>query len=330
MVNAGEQALIEQLVRDNIDSAKATPGPARRGQHPKHHGCVRATFAVNEQAPRDLRVGIFAQPQQFEALIRFSNGRRSDDRKADAHGMAIKLLNIPGRKLIPGRESETTHDFILVDSETFFSGDLAEYLDFARGVQKIRRNLLYATVVFPRMLLFHTALLKRVRRFISHRPTSPLTSWYFSSVPYRLGDRFVKYVVRPGSTFSEHARVSEPDGLSKALRDHLRTTEAVFDFGVDVQTNSTTQPIEDPTVSWSAQDGARREWLASITIPQQDIGTNSSLAENIAFSPWHALPEHEPVGAINRARMPVYREMAKLRHESNGVVPTDTSEPPSH
>jgi len=45
----------------------------------------------------------------------------------------------------------------------------------------------------------------------------------------------------------------------------------------------------------------------------------SSLAENLSYSPWHALKEHEPVGAINRARLPVYEQMARLRHEMNGI-----------
>jgi len=330
MADAREHDLIERLLRDNITSVEATRGQARRGQHPKHHGCVRATFAVSGDVPDDLRSGIFAQPQQFEALIRFSNGRVSDDRKADAHGMAIKLLNVPGRKLIPGRESETTHDFILVDSESFFSGDLSEYRDFAAGVLKAGRTPVYGIVFWPRMLLFHSSLMKRMRQFIDHRPASPLTSRYFSTVPYRLGGCAVKYLVRPRSAFSVMDGVSEPGGLAKALRDRLAVGEVVFDFGVDVQTDPATQPIEDPTVSWSAQDGARRVWLASITVLHQEVDANSSLAENIAFSPWHALPDHEPLGAINRARMPVYREMAKLRRELNDVEPADTSEVPSH
>ena len=119
------------------------------------------------------------------------------------------------------------------------------------------------------------------------------------------------------------------NGLSKNLRDRLAVTHAVFDFGIDIQTNAYTQPVEDPTICWSTQKKCtRREWVAVITIPRQEVDTHSALAEMLAFSPWQALKEHEPLGAISRARLPTYRNMAKRRHELNGVVPADSSEVP--
>jgi hypothetical protein len=39
-----------------------------------------------------------------------------------------------------------------------------------------------------------------------------------------------------------------------------------------------------------------------------------NFAEKIAFNPWNALPEHQPLGGMNRARKMVYTELAKLRH----------------
>ena len=106
-VDAKEQANTIELVRLNVESADPKPGEAKRGQHAKHHGCVKATFTIADDIPDDLRRGIFSKQQSFDALIRFSNGRKSDDREPDAHGMAIKLLNVPGSKLLEGRETET-------------------------------------------------------------------------------------------------------------------------------------------------------------------------------------------------------------------------------
>src|SRR3954447_16830369 len=34
----------------------------RRGQHPKHHGCVLATIAVADGLPEELKFGIFREP----------------------------------------------------------------------------------------------------------------------------------------------------------------------------------------------------------------------------------------------------------------------------
>ena len=91
---------IEELVRINLSSADSTPGCARRSQHAKDHGCVRATVTIADGLPEHLRVGLFAAPRTYEALIRFSNSREPDDRKPDVHGMAIKLLDVAGDKLV--------------------------------------------------------------------------------------------------------------------------------------------------------------------------------------------------------------------------------------
>lgn len=39
----------------------------------------------------------------------------------------------------------------------------------------------------------------------------------------------------------------------------------------------------------------------------------------LSFNPWHALPEHKPLGAVNRIRRVVYTAVSKLWHQHNGV-----------
>ncbi|MGH6841493.1 MAG: hypothetical protein ACREDV_05290, partial [Methylocella sp.] len=47
---------------------------ARRGVHPKDHGCVQARFTVNSDIPEKYRAGVFAKPgKTYDAWIRFSN-----------------------------------------------------------------------------------------------------------------------------------------------------------------------------------------------------------------------------------------------------------------
>jgi hypothetical protein len=323
-----QDATIEKLVRVNLETADRTPSHAKRGQHPKHHGCVEAAFSIGDWIPDRFKIGIFAKPATFRALIRFSNGRVWDDRKSDAHGMAIKLLDVPGVKLIPGHEHESAVDFVLVDSEVFFSGDLAEYLFFTAGILKSRSNPVYAVYFWTAMILFRLPLLRRVLAFIGRKPVSPLGIAYYSSVPYRFGEHVVKYICRPRDHWGSTAPLADADGLARALIDTLAVGTASFDFGIDIQCDTNLQPVENPTINWSDQLGARREWLGIISIPAQDVDPNSALAENLAFSPWHTIRSHEPIGAINLARMPVYLKMSTLRHELNGVVPPGTSEAP--
>lgn len=312
---------IKEIVDLNLAS-RPTGRPARRGQHPKHHGCARARFRVHANIPENLRYGLFAHPGEYDALVRFSNGRVFDDRKADAHGMAIKLLDVCGPKLLDGRTHESAQDFALVDSETFFTGDPTEYLivnraGMATGAERLKAWL---------SLLIRPALLLRMLRFISKRPHSPIDNRYFSAVPYRLGPLAVKYAALPRHPISP-GPAHGPDGLVEALQRRLANCGASFAFALDIQSDGNSQPIDDPTVAWS-RAGAKRIVVADLILPRQELDRSTALAENLQFSPWHTLEAHCPIGFINEARRPVYREMAKARHQSNGVEPLETSEAP--
>lgn len=322
MKRAGEQEAVEEILALNRAALPTTP-PIPRAQHPKHHGCAKAIFRVRADVPEDLRHGVFSEAHDYDAWVRFSNGRVQDDRKGDAHGMAIKVIEVKGKKLLEGRMHEAAQDFVLVDSETFFTGSAADYIrvhraTMGKGVDRVLGWL---------SLLFRPTLLMRILWFINKRPHSPFESRYFSAVPFRLGPFVVKYAALPRAPVI-YGPVQGADGMAEALRSRLRDWGVSFAFAVDIQNDADTQPIEDPTVSW-LRAGAQRVVLAEVILPLQSLDTYAPLAENLQFSPWHALNEHEPLGFINHARKPVYREMAKARHECNGVTPLESSEAPA-
>ena len=307
-----QQAELEAL---NVARVERCDGVARRAQHPKHHGCVAARFHVQSDLPEDLRVGLFAKGGTYEALVRFSNGRAADDRDADAHGMAIKVLG--------ASDKGEVQDFVLVDSETFFTGDPAAYMLVNRAV--LARSRLTRWLSWLR-LLFRPRLLLRLRAFVGKRPSSPLAISYFSSVPYGLGGRFVKYAAFPRQTLE--GAPTGPDGLAEALARALEAREAWFDFALDIQRDPVSQPLDDPTVNWRA-GGAERAMVASIEIPAQRVEPAASLAENLSFSPWHALAEHRPAGTMNEARRAVYDATVLRRHQLNQVEPVVSSGAPA-
>ena len=78
--------------------------------------------------------------------------------------------------------------------------------------------------------------------------------------------------------------------------------------------------VEDPRIEWSEADAPFHK-VATITIPRQDFanGTRDALGERLAFNPWHALPQHRPIGGLNRTRRVVYEATAHLRRSLNGV-----------
>src|SRR5262249_33055893 len=97
----GEAEQIARIVAIHLDVTDPKEKPfVPRGQHMKAHGCVRAKIVVPSGLPDSLRHGVFAEPREFNAYIRYSNGKGRDDREGDAHGMAIKLVGVPGEKLL--------------------------------------------------------------------------------------------------------------------------------------------------------------------------------------------------------------------------------------
>lgn len=76
---------------------------------------VEAEFSVLPDLPEPARIGLFAKPATHAAYVRFSNGSamHQPDRKPDVRGIAIKVLGVDGRKIIPGMEKARTQDFLL-------------------------------------------------------------------------------------------------------------------------------------------------------------------------------------------------------------------------
>ena len=106
----------------------------------------------------------------------------------------------------------------------------------------------------------------------------------------------------------------------------LRSNEVVFDFLVQVQTDSHAMPVEDASVLWPVRRSPRVA-VAKLVIPRQEFDSPAQMlfAENLSYNPWHSVAAHRPLGNQNRARRAVYVELSRLRHEMNGwrhVEPT--------
>ena len=105
--------------------------------------------------------------------------------------------------------------------------------------------------------------------------------------------------------------------------------DVYFDFLVQVQTDPQAMPVEDSLVVWDEALSPFRR-VAIIRIPKQeiDVATNQELGEALSFNPWHSLPDHRPIGAINRARKAIYETLSEFRHGRNGVVRQEPTELP--
>jgi hypothetical protein len=118
------------------------------------------------------------------------------------------------------------------------------------------------------------------------------------------------------------------------MRQQVAEGDVYFDFMVQLQTDPIRMPIEDSLTIWDEAQSAFQR-VAIIRIPRQDIAPRTfELAENLSFTPWHALPEHRPLGNMNRTRRVVYEMVSEFRRTVNGVgheeptqLPVEVSEP---
>lgn len=321
-VPQGEDAAIEEILRLTLDQLKKAnpPGtkPVMRDAHAKHHGVVRAELTVLPGLPKELAVGVFREPRTFSAYVRFSNsvGHIGDDREPQTRGMAIKLLGVEGDKILPEEKHEKTQDFVLLTHPEFPVADVFEYITFMNAVFSGKPVWFFLNSFNP--------LKWRVREFLivngmrTQKVTNPLTAQYFSATPFLLGERAMKFSLRPthGADGDSNSIPDSPNYLREAMGRTLAEKDVSFDFLVQLRSDEK-DPIEDPRIPW------RGPWhsVATLRIPAQSFQSSAQMAfaEHLSFTSWHSLPEHRPLGGVNRARKKVYQVISEYRHSENGV-----------
>jgi len=315
-------ANFEQLLEDYKTSYVA------RGAHAKAHACVRALFNVNHYIEPSLRYGIFVKPgQQYKAWIRFSNGHFdlsvSKDQKNDARGMAIKILDPPGEPLQVAANHVPTQDFLMTNSPVFFVENIHDYNDL------VAEPAALLGFIFPgwNPATWRLREMSLAKKTLTAPPVSLLVPQYYSITAYKLGPHNIKFSARPcaGQEINSMVDETDPDFLRNNLQQELEAGEACFDFLVQLQITAKKMSIEDPTVEWKESDSPFIP-MARITIPAQIFDTPEQMAfcENLSFAPWHALPEHRPIGQFNRIREKVYPASSNYRHTHNQTqVPAD-------
>jgi hypothetical protein len=345
MVNASHQTMAAKPLPGNPPGTPAASYPTstsanavqpyRRDVHAKTYGCLRATFRVLDNLDPKYRQGVFANPGEYHAWIRYSSGSTlvQKDSVDDARGMAIKLMGLPGRKLMEddGVPHAETQDFALMNATQFFILNLPEYLAFTQYLgegsnygyflggftpdlaQKNWRKLFKLADYHPRELMLAMKTLKPP-------PDSLLNTQFYSVSAYKLGaENVVKYSARPcGPANAADVDRSQPNFLRDEMTEHLKNEDACFDFMVQVQVPGKNMPVEDTTVEWSESDSPFVP-VARMEIKKQAFVENQETCENLSFNPWHSLPEHRPLGVMNRVRKPLYLEVARYRRSMNNA-----------
>jgi hypothetical protein len=327
VVPEGEAAHLEELAQVvlTMQRENTRDGKPSRALHAKGNAGAEAEFTVDDGLPAEAKVGIFAQPGKYRAYVRFSNGsgRRQKDQVGDVRGLAVKLVGVPGKKLIPGLENASTQDFLLIRSSTQPFKNADEFV-WLLGAAK-------TPALLPFKMLGHFGLgrgfsiLKGLAGSLK-MPASAATTSYFSALPIRFGAHAVRYSLAPLETTDGKATPS-PEHVHEELASRLARAPLTWMFRVQFFVDEKTTPIEDASREWDAP------WvtLGRLLLPKQELDSPrgqklSAFVEKLSFDPWHAPEEFRPLGNMMRARNAAYRLSTQERKSAPEPDGTETFE----
>ena len=322
----GEPDEIARIVEGLKSLLVKEGGRFRRDQHAKDTGCVKAEFIVEPDLPEEFRCGVLRISRTYPTIIRFSNSESKLQRDSvpDVRGMALKLLEVDGEKLLEDQANDAVQDFLMAAYPIFPHHHVKGY-----GQSTFFKRLFGSTAgrsIFY-LLPWNWGLLKIGRAAQNNPISSPLEVQYYSVSPSMLGPRAVKFSAKPqpvNITFGPAHNLPDdiqPGFLFAAMAEHLKSREAYFDFMVQFQKDPEKMPIEDSSVLWEEYRSPFLK-VATIRIPTQDLLSSEmerfrASCEDMSFNPWHSLADHKPIGGINRVRKAAYQAIANLRRERN-------------
>ncbi|WP_249677062.1 catalase family protein [Pseudomonas abieticivorans] len=300
-----------------------------RDAHAKAHGCVKAEVNVLQDLPEALRQGVFATPgKTWQAWMRLSNGNAYPqfDSTTDARGMALKLLDVPGTQLMPSQQARHEQDFVMFNHANFFVSDVAEYRQNISAQADGKTVMAFFPSWDPRTWQLRHLMIANAT--LAQAPPSPLQTTYYSVSPYKFGAGNAKFRVVPDPAscppYTPPKQNRElPNFLRSALNQQLSTDRQPACFALQIQQQDARKymPIEDTSIEWKQSD-APFQTVASVRVPAQDFDTpeQNLMCDNLAFSPWHGIEAHRPIGGINRLRKAVYEAVSGYRHARNGAT----------
>jgi hypothetical protein len=288
---------------------------AERAGNTKTYGVVRATCEIFGDIPAKVKYGIFAEAHTYPAWIRFGGPGPLSPPDVEDSGilsMSIKLMGVPGEKLLD--DERFTQDLTMISSPTFTTPNVIENI-------KLQQHIGAGTPIFYFLKPGASHLLDLTMQGLYARMnSSPLETRYWSCVPYLCGEgQAMKYSVRPRSVHKTKIPWNVPDDwLRHTMTCRLKATDVELDLLIQLQTDPLRMPVENAGIEWPERLSPFIP-VGKITIPAQVFTSpeQTKFARKLSYNPWHALPEHRPLGNQNRARLLIYRQLSALRQAMN-------------
>ncbi len=324
---------INDQMRRIQEKTWADGGKAIRSVHAKSHGLLVGELRILPDLPPELAQGLFARRGTLPVVMRLSTtpGDLLPDDVSTPRGMAIKVIGVEGTRL-QGSEGDVTQDFVLVNGPAFVKPDaksfagslkmLAATTDKAPGAKQVLSAALRGLEKAVEAVGGHSAALTAMG---GHPETHPLGETYYSQVPILFGEYFGKICVRPASPGLQalHGEPVElrnrPDGLRDAVAAYFEEQGAEWELCVQLCTDVGEMPVEDASVVWDEALSPYRP-VARLVAGAQASWSDArarSIDEGLAFSPWHGIAAHRPLGSVMRVRQHAYEAAQRFRAEKN-------------
>ena len=332
-----EPETIRQLIATLTHISEITfkdSGHATRSVHAKSHGILQGQLEVLDGLPPALAQGLFARAERYPVIMRLSTipGDVLDDNITVPRAAAVKIIGVEGERL-PGSEGDISQDFVMADGPAFAAPTAKKFLaslkllasttDKVPELKQVLSTVLRGVEGALESVGAESALLKTLG---GHPNTHILGTTFYSQAPIRYGDYIAKLSLVPVSpelTALRDAKLDSkgrPDALREAVRAFFATGGGSWELRAQLCTDLQTMPVEDASVVWP-KDQSPYVAVGRIIAAPQDTWSEAKVKavdDGMAFSPWHGLAAHRPLGSVMRARKDTYRSSAQFRGERNG------------
>jgi hypothetical protein len=330
--NETGQELVETL-RTIAETTFRDGQHALRAVHAKSHGLLRAELVVADNLPEALAQGLFAKPGRHPAVMRFSTtpGDLLDDNVSTPRGLAVKVLQVEGSRL-PGSETAETQDFLLANGKTFGGANGKAFLSNLKMLAPTTDKAEGLKIALSRVLQVAERALEAVGgesgtmiALGGHPKTHILGESFYGQTPILYGPYIAKVAVIPASanlvalTGAPVDLDDKPNGLREAIMATLLNDGAAWNVQIQLAVYLKDTPIEDSSKLWPEELSPFITVAQLVTEPQiaWNDARHMAVDESMAFSPWHGLAAHRPLGSIMRMRKAAYAMSADFRATHN-------------
>jgi hypothetical protein len=289
--------------------------------HYKTVAAARATFVVAADLPARLKTGFAGRPGPYDAIVRFSSGQSwaQADWVPDIRGLTVRLFGVAGEPLDP--DFPGVQDFLAVSGNVRFPRTAWEFTGLVGAMGRMATAPLTIPRAVPPMLAIRlgvdfAGLTARTLRDLCGQGFHGVGTIAFGDVP-------VRFAFEPCQPPATNGHPWRGDGLRRLVDDRLAQESIAWRLTVQAFVDDMTTPVDDLTVRWDQRVAPPVE-VGRLELHRRDPEEADAVmteVEAMAFSPWHGIAAHRPLGTLQELRRAAYADSARRRGAERGTCP---------